>query len=254
MDMPYLKITVIIAVYNGEKHLISTIESIVNQSYPHLELIIIDGGSTDGSVDIIKKYEDKIAYWISEPDKGISDAFNKGVGRASGDYINFQGDGDGFLTPNSLEKLFKEINCKDCKFISARISREDALGNVEYISKPIKKFKKSSLLFRMSLPHQGLFTHKSYFEEYGLFDIDNTYCMDYEHLLRSYKNFPKVCTSDLIVARWCNDGLGNGKEREILREYHQIKLKNNVKPRPVLILINAWIVMKFYVKKVLGRV
>ena len=89
-------ISVITVVYNGEKYLEETIQSIINQTYDNVEYIIIDGGSTDGTVDIIKKYEDRIDYWVSEKDKGISDAFNKGVKVAKGDYINFQGDGDGF--------------------------------------------------------------------------------------------------------------------------------------------------------------
>ena len=83
-------VTVVTVVFNGEKHLEETIQSVINQTYDNVEYIIIDGGSTDGTVDIIKKYEDKISYWISESDKGISDAFNKGVTSVTGEYINFQ--------------------------------------------------------------------------------------------------------------------------------------------------------------------
>lgn len=98
-------VSVITAVFNGESHIEETILSVINQTYRNIEYIIIDGGSTDGTVEIIKKYEKKIKYWISEKDKGISDAFNKGILQSTGDYINFQGDGDGFVAMTLLLKL-----------------------------------------------------------------------------------------------------------------------------------------------------
>lgn len=211
-------VSIITAVFNGEKYLEQTIQSIINQTYDNFEYIVIDGGSTDGTIDIIKKYEDKIDYWISEKDKGISDAFNKGIKVSKGDYINFQGDGDGFYSSDSLEKVFQYVNPIEDILISARIQRIDEDGKEIFVSKYIKEFDKKSLLFRMSMPHQGLFTHKSYFERYGLFDINNTFCMDYNHLLRAYHEFPKVVTKDIIVAKWRADGLGNGRTLEIFKE------------------------------------
>jgi len=241
-------VSIITAVYNGETYLEKTIESIINQTYVNFEYIIIDGGSTDKTLDIIKKYEDKITYWVSEKDKGISDAFNKGIKVAKGDYINFQGDGDGFVSPDVLERVFENINQDKDIFISTKIQRVDINGKEIFISKHIKKFDKKSLLFRMSLPHQGLFTNKSYFENYGLFDIYNTFCMDYEHLLRSYNNFPKVVTKDILSARWRDDGLGNGRFFEIFKEYDKIKRDNRVANEFVLDIIKFWILFKYYVK------
>lgn len=103
-------ITVITVVYNGEKYLEETILSVINQSYENIEYIIIDGGSTDGTLDIIKKYEDKIAYWVSEKDKGIYDAMNKGIKTATGEWLNFMNAGDHFYSRDILAKLFDNLN------------------------------------------------------------------------------------------------------------------------------------------------
>ncbi|MCG3710612.1 glycosyltransferase [Aliarcobacter butzleri] len=244
-------ISIITVVFNGEKFLEETIKSVINQTYENIEYIIIDGGSTDGTIDIIKKYEDKISYWVSESDKGISDAFNKGVKVAKGDYINFQGDGDGFYSPDSLEKVFQNINPYEDIFVSAMIQRISPEGEELYRSKYIENFDKKSLLFKMSMPHQGLFTHKSYFEKYGLFDINNTFCMDYDHLLRAYHEFPKVITKDIIVAKWRADGLGNGRTLEIFKEYDKIKRDNKIANNFVLSIVKYWTLFKYYVKKLI---
>lgn len=244
-------ISIITVVFNGEKYLEETIRSVINQTYSNVEYIIIDGGSADGTLDIIKKYEDKIDYWVSEKDRGISDAFNKGVKVAKGDYINFQGDGDGFVSSNALEKVFEGINSSEDIFVSARISRIDENGEELFTSKHIQNFDKSSLLFRMSIPHQGLFTHKNYFKKYELFDVDNVFCMDYEHLLRSYKDFPRVVTKDIVAARWRADGIGNGRTLEIYKEYDKIKRDNKVANGLVLDIIKYWTLFKYYVKKLI---
>lgn len=104
-------ISVITVVYNGAATLERTILSILEQTYPHVEYIIIDGGSTDGSLDIIKKYSEHIAYWVSEPDEGIYDAMNKGVQRASGEWILFMGADD--ILYNVLHTIVPELTNKD---------------------------------------------------------------------------------------------------------------------------------------------
>ncbi len=247
-------VSIITPVLNGDKNLEDTIKSILDQTYTNIEYIIIDGGSSDKTTDIIKKYENKISYWVSEKDNGIGDAFNKGIRVAKGDYINFQGDGDGFTYNNALEDIFQNINSSEDIFISTRIKRVDVNGNEIYTSKHIKYFDKKTLLFCMSLPHQGLFTHKSYFGKYGLFDTSYIYSMDYDHLLRAYKYFPRVVTKDIIAARWREDGLGNNKSLEIYKEYDKSKRKNKVAGNVTLTLIKYWILLKHYMKALIGRV
>jgi glycosyltransferase involved in cell wall biosynthesis len=247
-------VSIIIVVYNGEKFISNSIRSIINQKIQNLELIIIDGGSTDKTIDIIKGFNSTKIKWISEPDKGISDAFNKGIKLATGDYINFQGDGDGFIDDNSISDLFSSIDLKDRPIVCGNIKRIDVNGNVLYSTKIKRRFNKNSLLFKMSLPHQGLFMPMEFFYKYGSFDLNNKYCMDYELLLRAFHDFPKVVCEDLVVANWRADGLGEGKTLEILKEYYKIKVKNKVASKSLLIFIYYYSIVKYYLKSFISKI
>ena len=105
------KITFITPTFNSEKTLEQTISSILDQTYRNIEYIIVDGGSTDGTIDIIKKYEGRIR-WISEPDNGICDAVGKGIEFATGDYINILGADDALLDPYIVNAVVKELQDK----------------------------------------------------------------------------------------------------------------------------------------------
>lgn len=102
-----LLISVVTVCYNAADTIEKTMLSVLNQTYHDIEYIIIDGGSTDGTVEIIRKYADRIAYWVSEPDKGIYDAMNKGIKVATGEWINFMNAGDEFVDEGVIEKLFQ---------------------------------------------------------------------------------------------------------------------------------------------------
>lgn len=101
-------ISVVTVCYNAVHSIEKTIQSVINQTYLNIEYIIIDGGSIDGTVDVIKKYADRLAYWVSEPDKGIYDAMNKGVAVATGEWINFMNAGDSFAGNDVVDKLFHQ--------------------------------------------------------------------------------------------------------------------------------------------------
>ena len=132
-------VTIITAVFNGERFIEQTILSVINQTYGNIEYIVIDGGSTDSTVDIIKKYEKHISYWVSEKDDGISDAFNKGIIASRGTYINFQGDGDGFVANDAVEKMMEFIDPIKDMLVSGRIQRVSDTGAHLYFSKKTKK-------------------------------------------------------------------------------------------------------------------
>lgn len=101
-------ISVVTVCYNAVTEIERTIQSVIGQSYPNIEYIIIDGGSKDGTVDLIRKYADKLAYWISEPDKGIYDAMNKGIAVSTGDWICFLNAGDWFAGTRVLAEVGQE--------------------------------------------------------------------------------------------------------------------------------------------------
>ena len=151
-------ITVITVVFNGAKTLEETIKSVINQTYPNVEYIIIDGGSTDGTLDIIKKYEDVIDYWVSEPDKGIYDAMNKGATASLGYYVYFMGSDDILLTI-SLSSLFAGLkeNSKQLIALPVLIGRK----RVSYpdISLPVPVIHHQGAIFNLSnLKQLGLYS------------------------------------------------------------------------------------------------
>ena len=109
MRNEYPKISIVTVVYNGEETIEETILSVKNLSYSNVEYIIIDGGSTDETLNIIKKYEDKIDYWISEKDNGIYDAMNKGIKKATSEFVIFMNGGDTFFDENVLANIEKDL-------------------------------------------------------------------------------------------------------------------------------------------------
>lgn len=250
-------VSILTVVFNGAQYLEQTIRSVLTQDYDNIEFIVIDGGSTDGTQEVIRNYAHAIDYWVSEPDHGISDAFNKAVLLSSGDYLNFQGAGDLLVAKDVVSRMMEGIDPRRDMLISARVQRVKEHDPNEILWVAPRRyspcFNKRSLLFRMSLPHQGLLTNRRMFERYGLFDVDNVFSMDYEHLLRAYREFPRVVMKDVIFSAWREGGVGLGRYAEILREYSKIKKKNKVAPAAMLELINLWSHFKLQVKKMIGR-
>ena len=185
-------ISVIVAVYNGAKTLQRCIDSVSNQTYLNKELIIIDGGSTDGTIDILMTNNDKIAYWKSEPDNGIYHAWNKALGHASGDWICFLGSDDYLWRRSVFEEIMPHMIKAESQGIRvvygqvARVTEDDEISCVDGYS---WEYTWRSIIIDgiCTFTHQGMFHHRSLFELYGRFDESFQIAGDYELLIRAFK-------------------------------------------------------------------
>ena len=191
-DFPKPLISVITVVFNGDKYLEETILSIKNQSYENIEFIIIDGGSTDNTVNIIKKYEHFINKWVSEPDEGIYFAMNKGANLASGSYICFLNSSDGYF-PNAIENFVSKLAENDFDYTFGPASILDQSGVEVRISYPLD-YKRiiSRKYIPMPSPHLAVFLKKSLFMDLGGYDTSLYLSADYDLLLRMIKASKKV--------------------------------------------------------------
>jgi len=236
-------VSVIIAVKDAAAALERTLSSIQEQSYPKIEVVVIDGGSSDQTSAVVKKYSSIVSHFVNEADQGIADAFNKGLALAKGDYINFQGAGDYFFNSRAIELVLVGVDPTKNDLVCGRVARVSRSGQVMAIVAPVAQ--STALLYKMSLPHQGLLTHRRFFDRYGQFDLSCRFAMDYELLLRAYRTWPGVVIQPNIVSAWQAGGVGADKLWEVLSEYDRIKRKNQVAMPLVLTAIN-WLIRLRY--------
>lgn len=175
------KISIITITYNSEKYVEEALQSVIGQNYPNLEYIIIDGGSRDSTLQIIERYREHIAVLISEPDHGISDAFNKGIAHATGDVIGII-NSDDYLTPGALADIAKAYD-PSVDVYRSRIYLMNDSGQ-KFIEQPSMQFPLMPLTIHVS--HQGTFVARQAYEKYGVFSTDFHYCMDRDLLRRFY--------------------------------------------------------------------
>ncbi len=181
------KISVITVCYNSEKYIEQTIKSVVGQTYENIEYIIVDGGSTDGTIDIIKKYETSLNKWISEPDEGIAHAMNKGMDLVTGDFILFLHSDDYLMNSRVLEKAAPYLNSM-YDIVAFDILFED--GGKKTLARP-RGFN-WWFNFKTGLFHQSTLCSRKLFEKIGIFDTNFKIAMDYDFFLRAYKSGAKL--------------------------------------------------------------
>lgn len=246
--MPYTpKISIITAVYNGEKYLEDCIRSILGQTYPDLEYIIIDGGSTDRTTDIIKKYQDRLHYWVSEKDKGVYDAWNKGLAAATGEWIAFVGCDDILWNQQVLENAIAPLEKAKTSGIRYVYGKINLLSSgTRVISEwgtPWAEAKKDILQY-MTVTHCCAFHHRSLFEEYGNFNDSFRITGDYEFLLREFSRGKDALFADQLFAAMHAGGLSANirlklrAAREHVRARRLNHLPANIRDR--ILLTKAW--------------
>jgi glycosyltransferase involved in cell wall biosynthesis len=234
MNSNQSKITIIVAVYNGAKTLQRCLDSVVEQIYSNWELIVIDGASKDETINIIKANHEHISYWESEVDRGIYHAFNKGVLKATGDWIIFLGCDDYFWKSDILTKASKELALLDSETKIAYGKVALISANNKVLSIKSKPWSECCRAYRHynggEIDHQGVFQHRSLFEEHGLFDESFRICGDYEILLRDLKsNDPYFLNGLIISARQIGGtSLQQSNGLTIIQECQRARQKNSL--------------------------
>lgn len=213
-------ISVVTVCYNAVNNIERTIQSITNQAYSNIEYIIIDGGSTDGTIDIIKKYVDKITYWVSEPDKGIYDAMNKGIKVATGEWINFMNCGDFFVNSNIFDLLFREKEyCVDVIYGDTKCMFP--WGDV--IKSPLSWDAWSrALLFY----HQSSFVRLSLMKSY-LFDIKYHIAADYDFFYKIRKQYNKFYYIPIVIAAYDLVGCSLSEQSRCLLYKEKMRIRSS---------------------------
>jgi glycosyltransferase involved in cell wall biosynthesis len=205
--VPNKKLSIITINLNNKPGLEKTFESIFAQTRKNFELIVVDGGSTDGSRAVIRKYTHRITKWVSEKDSGIYNAMNKGIAMASGQYCLFLNSGDLLYDLKSLDRILANNPESDIFY-----------GDVIVETPGITSYKKknqhnptSFFLFSDMICHQVMFIKKSLFENYGFYDETFKIAADYEFLLRAVlKHQSSICYYPVTIARFSSDGISNG--------------------------------------------
>ncbi|HEY1196831.1 glycosyltransferase family 2 protein [Flavobacterium sp.] len=186
------KISIVTVVYNGIDYIEPTILSVVNQDYPNFEYIIIDGGSSDGTVEVIKQYESKLSYWISEKDAGIYDAMNKGIDRASGDWIIFMNCGDYFYDPKVISQIFNEKISDDISMLIGGAFIRSAWGDFFIKARPENEIWKS-------FTHQSIFSRAHLNRKYK-FNLDFKAASDFDFVYNLFSKKYKTKSLDITVS------------------------------------------------------
>lgn len=211
-------ITVIVAVFNGAKTLQQCIDSVARQTYANKELIIIDGGSTDATVDLLKANQEKIGYWISEPDKGIYNAWNKGLTQTKGEWICFLGADDYFWDKEVLARMSSQlvmIPPDICVAYGQIMLLNNAGENLYPIGESWEKIK-DRFMQVMCIPHQGVMHRRSLFEQNGKFDESFRIAGDYELLMRELKTGDAIFIPDLITTGMRQGGISSDPENTLV--------------------------------------
>tara|TARA_B100000795_G_scaffold66780_1_gene45780 strand:- start:8388 stop:9194 length:807 start_codon:yes stop_codon:yes gene_type:complete len=199
-------ISVITVVFNRKNDLYETLQNIISQNHHSYEIIVIDGGSTDGTLDIINKYQDHISYWVSEPDKGIYDAMNKGIAAASGEWLNFMNAGDSYASNEIFNNIFYKNNHNanydlvigNTDINYGNFTRNQPVGDL------INIWKGAQFI------HQSVFIKRS-FQLSNLYNITNKISGDFEFFYNSYKSNANIIFTPYVVSIFRAHGVSDTK-------------------------------------------
>jgi len=238
-----MKISVIIPVFNQVKYIGQAIDSVIKQKGCEFECIVVDGGSTDGTVDILKKYSKKI-YWKSEKDNGLSNAVNKGLKKATGDIITFIGSDDYYASDDvflKVEKLFKnnpDWNCLNGNYNIVDPEGRKIQSYVIWYKQFLRNLPFQSLLIGITnfIIQPSTFWRKQLMEKVGFLDENLKYCMDYDYWLRIIKKNKIAITNDRLVNYRIHPGSNRGSSYKKLFLEDELVIRKYFKNSFILFL------------------
>ncbi|MDP3105024.1 MAG: glycosyltransferase family 2 protein, partial [Candidatus Methanoperedens sp.] len=249
----------IVAVYNGAETLQRCIDSVSGQTYPNKELIIIDGGSTDGTIEIIKSNQDKIAYWKSEPDNGIYNAWNKALGQSKGDWICFLGSDDYLWKGSVFEEMIPHMIKAESQGIRmvygqvARVTEDDEISCIDGFS--WENTWRSIIIDGIgTFTHQGMFHHRTLFELYGTFDESFKIAGDYELLIRAFKEGGNAIFVDGLIVTGMQVGGITANCITLVKENARARHNNRLRVITIPWLISyAWAICYPFLNYLIGE-
>jgi len=213
------KLSIITIVYNNVQDIERTMLSVINQTYSNIEYIVIDGASNDGTLDVINKYNPRIAKLISEKDKGIYDAMNKGLNIANGDYVLFMNSGDELFAADTVSKIFTTQADADIYYGETEIinSKGESMGQRRH--KAPEQFTWRGFKLGMSISHQAIYIKRSLIEPY-----DDRYQLsaDIDWIIRAAKKAKTIVNTRMYVAKYLFGGMSKKKHKQSLIERFHI--------------------------------
>ena len=223
-----IKFTVITVCFNSEKTIKCTFESILNQTYKNIEYIVIDGNSSDSTLQIIKSYQQKftekgISYrWISEPDRGIYDAMNKGINLSEGNLIGILNSDDWYET-NALENIKNLYNKSNADFIHGNLNLYSP--EKEFI-KTLKPKKNYIVKRKMPFFHPTSFVSKKIYNKLDGYSLNYKICSDYDLIIKIINNNFKISYLDKVITNFTIGGVSTTSIKEALQESHFVRINN----------------------------
>ena len=217
------RLTVITIVYNNVRDIERTMLSVLNQTYKNLEYIIIDGKSTDGTLQVIQKYQNQLALLVSEADQGIYDAMNKGLVLATGDYVLFMNSGDEIYSPETVERVFASEPGADIYYGETEMYNQqwESLGRRRH--KAPERLSWRSFQLGMSVSHQAIYIRRALT---GPFDTRYQLSSDIDWIIKAAKKATKIVNTRQYVAKYMVGGMSKAKHRQSLLERFEIFTKH----------------------------
>lgn len=222
---PAIRLSIITVVRNGAGSLARAMDSVINQGR-QVEYLVIDGGSTDGSVEVIRQRQAHLAYWCSEPDHGIADAFNKGLRRATGDVIGIL-NADDWYEPGVLQKIVHAFSQSTVDVIHGRVCYWRNGVPVWVADGSHQGLRRSG-----SVNHPSVFVHRSIYRRWGLFDLGYRYAMDYELMLRWLVHGVRFAYLPVTLANMSLGGISDVQRMRALREVRSAQRRHIGGPGP----------------------